>query len=196
ITVLHAQISRLNVASIHSKMTNSFPGDPALADINQMKTIDSIRRALSGEKMAYDAPSVEFNRYGTTTGRLIGANLRTLETLAGTSSDILTAGKILFLENTGEYMDRIGRMVWNLKRTGKLASLNGLIIGGFGIKPDDPGEEFGKTIYDVIMEKVSGYKYPVCFQFPVGHQRNNYALKCGVQHQLIVNAGKCTLTEI
>lgn len=196
ITVLHAQISRLNVASLHSKMTNSFPDDPALADITQIKTIDSIRQALSGDKMVYDTPSVEFNRNGTTTGRLIGGNLRTLETLAGTSSDILTAGKILFLEDTSEYMYSIDRMFWNLKRTGKLASLNGLIIGGFGIKQDDPGEEFGKTIYDVVMEKVSGYKYPVCFQFPVGHQRNNYALKCGVQHQLVVNAEKCTLTEI
>ena len=196
ITVLHAQISRLNVASIHSKMTNSFPDDPALADITQMKTIDSIRQALSGEKMTYDTPSVDFNRYGTTTGRLIGGNLRTLETMAGTSSDILTAGKILFLEDTGEYMYSIDRMFWNLKRTGKLASLNGLIIGGFGVKPDDAGEEFGKTIYDVVMEKVSGYKYPVCFQFPVGHQRNNYALKCGVQHRLVINDEKCTLTEI
>src|SRR5690606_19655543 len=196
ITVLHAQISRLNIASIHSKMTNSFPDDPAVADAVQLQTIDSIREALSGVKMKYDTPSVEFNRYGTTTGRLIGGNLRTLETLAGTASDILTAGKILFLEDTGEYMYSIDRMFWNLKRTGKLASLNGLIIGGFGVKPDDAGEEFGKTIYDVVMEKISGYKYPVCFQFPVGHQRNNYALKCGVQHQLIVNAGKCTLTEI
>ena len=196
ITVLHAQISRLNIASIHSKMTNSFPDDPAVADAVQLQTIDSIREALSGVKMKYDTPLVEFNRCGTTTGRLIGGNFRTLEILAGTASDILTAGKILFLEDTGEYMYSIDRMFWNLRRTGKLASLKGLIIGGFGIKPDDPGEEFGKTIYEVVMEKVSTYKYPVCFQFPVGHQRNNYALKCGVEHRLIVNAEQCMLTEI
>ena len=196
ITVLHAHISRLNIASIHSKMTNSFPGDPATADDLQMQTIDSIRQSIIGEKMLYEIPPTEFNRPGTTTGRLIGGNLRTLETLAGTSSDILTAGKILFLEDTGEYMYSTDRMFWNLKRTGKLSTLKGLIIGGFGIKTDDEGEEFGKTIYDVVMEKVSIYKYPVCFHFPVGHQRDNYALKCGVEHKLIVNSSTCTLTEI
>ena len=146
--------------------------------------------------MFYETTPSEFNRTGTTVGRLIGGNLRTLETLAGTSSDILTAGKILFLEDTGEYMYSIDRMFWNLKRTGKLSTLNGLIIGGFGVKPDDEGEEFGKTIYDVVMEKVASYKYPVCFHFPVGHQRNNYALKCGVEHRLIVNSTTCTLAEI
>ena len=196
ITVLHAQISRLNIASIHSKMTNSFPDDPATADILQMQTIDSIRQSISGGRMSYETPPSELNRNGTTTGRLIGGNLRTLETLAGTSSDILTAGKILFLEDTGEYMYSIDRMFWNLKRTGKLSALKGLIIGGFGVKTDDEGEEFGKTIYDVVMEKVSSYKYPVCFHFPVGHQRNNYALKCGVEHRLIVNTSNCILTEI
>ena len=196
ITVLHAQISRLNIASIHSKMTNSFPDDPATADNLQMQTIDSIRQSISGERMSYETPPSEFNRNGTTTGRLIGGNLRTLETLAGTSSDILTADKILFLEDTGEYMYSIDRMFWNLKRTGKLSTLKGLIIGGFGIKTDDEGEEFGKTIYDVVMEKVASYKYPVCFHFPVGHQRNNYALKFGVEHRLIVNSSNCILTEI
>ena len=116
--------------------------------------------------------------------------------MAGTSSDIITAGKILFLEDTGEYMYSIDRMFWNLKRTGKLSALKGLIIGGFGVKPDDEGEEFGKPIYDVVTEKISSYKYPVCFHFPVGHQRNNYALKCGVEHRLIVNSNSCTLTEM
>ena len=196
ITVLHAHISRLNIASIHSKMTNSFPDDPATADSLQMQTIESIRVALTGEKMVYETTPSEFNRLGTTTGRLIGGNLRTLETLAGTASDILTAGKILFLEDTGEYMYSIDRMFWNLKRTGKLTTLKGLMIGGFGVKTDDEGDEFGKTIYDVVMEKVSAYKYPVCFRFPVGHQRNNYALKCGVEHRLMVNTSNCTLTEI
>ena len=196
ITVLHAHISRLHIASIHSKMTNSFPDDPATADNLQMQTIESIRQSITGEKMFYETTPTEFNRTGTTVGRLIGGNLRTLETLAGTSSDILSAGKILFLEDTGEYMYSIDRMFWNLKRTGKLSTLNGLIIGGFGVKPDDEGEEFGKTIYDVVMEKVASYKYPVCFHFPVGHQRNNYALKCGVEHRLIVNSTTCTLAEI
>ncbi|MBS1935670.1 MAG: LD-carboxypeptidase, partial [Bacteroidetes bacterium] len=68
--------------------------------------------------------------------------------------------------------------------------------GGFKVKPDDPGEEFGKTVYDIVLEKVSGYHYPVCFDFPVGHQKTNYALKCGVMHKLSVDKDVVRLTEI
>jgi muramoyltetrapeptide carboxypeptidase len=87
-------------------------------------------------------------------------------------------------------------MFWNLKRTGKLAYLKGLIVGGFSIKPDDEGEEFGRTLQEIVLEKVQEYKYPVCFDFPVGHQRANYALKCGIKHRLTVNQEGATLSEI
>jgi muramoyltetrapeptide carboxypeptidase len=87
-------------------------------------------------------------------------------------------------------------MFWNLKRTGKLEKLAGLIVGGFKIKPDDPGEEFGRTVQDIVLERVKEYNYPVCFDFPVGHQRNNYALKCGVRHRLAVTTEEVTLREI
>jgi muramoyltetrapeptide carboxypeptidase len=87
-------------------------------------------------------------------------------------------------------------MFWNLKRTGKLNKLKGLIVGGFKTKPDDPGEEFGKTVQEIVLEKVKGFNYPVCFDFPVGHQKNNFALKCGVKHKLAVTSTESTLTEI
>jgi len=186
-TVLHSHISRnFGIATIHSKMCNSFV-DPATAEPVQNESIDSIRKCLSGEKISYTVPANTNNKKGSATGILIGGNLKTLETLSGTASDINTKNKILFVEDTGEYLYSIDRMFWNLKRTGKLNSLAGLIIGGFKIKPDDPGEEFGKTLEQIVLEKVSEYNYPVCFDFPVGHQKNNFALKCGVLHQLQVN---------
>jgi muramoyltetrapeptide carboxypeptidase len=87
-------------------------------------------------------------------------------------------------------------MFWNLKRTGKLDKLAALIIGGFKIKPDDPGEEFGRTLYDIVLEKVKEYNYPVCFGFPVGHQKDNYALKCGIKHRMEVNLTSVSIREI
>lgn len=129
-------------------------------------------------------------------GVLVGGNLKTLESLAGSKSDIKTAGKILFVEDTGEYLYSIDRMFWNLKRSGKLDKLAGLIVGGFKIKTDDVGEEFGKTLQDIVLEKIGSYKYPVCFDFPVGHQKNNFALKCGVRHRLKVASDIATLSEI
>ncbi|HKO82424.1 MAG TPA: LD-carboxypeptidase [Chitinophagaceae bacterium] len=197
VTVIHSHINKnLGIASIHSKMCNSFPDDWTKAEPVQIDTINSIQKALSGEKMKYDIDYNARNKPGITMGVLVGGNLKTLESLAASGSDINTAGKILFVEDTGEYMYSIDRMFWNLKRSGKLSQLKGLIVGGFKIKVDTDGDEFGKTLEEVVLEKVKRYDYPVCFDFPVGHQKNNFALKCGVKHKLIVQQHQCTLTEM
>lgn len=198
ITVLHSHLNRnFGIASIHSKMCNSFPDDWNKAEPIQIETILSIRDALTGVQMKYSTTPNEKNKKGVATGVLVGGNLKTLESLAGSKSDLRTTNKILFVEDTGEYLYSIDRMFWNLKRSGKLDHLAGLIIGGFKIKAsEDAAEEFGKDLYEIILEKIKDCNYPVCFDFPVGHQKNNYALKCGVKHQLRVSTVECTLTEI
>jgi len=87
-------------------------------------------------------------------------------------------------------------MFWNLKRTGKLIGLKGLIVGGFKIKPDDPGEEFGINLQAIVLDKLKDYNYPVCFDFPVGHQKNNFALKCGARYRMNIASQSCTFEEI
>ena len=196
ITVLHNHIhNHCRVASIHSKMTNSFPDVWSKAEPIQVETINSIHDALAGKQMRYSATPHEKNRQGIAEGILVGGNLKTLETLAGSASDIKTGGKILFVEDTGEYLYSIDRMFWNLERTGKLSHLKGLIVGGFKVKEDEPGDEFGMTLQEIVLEKTAKYRYPVCFDFPVGHQRANFALKCGVSHLLSVKSDRVTLTE-
>src|SRR5690606_18600527 len=172
------------IATIHSKMTNSFPDDYSKADQTQIDSIESIRQCLVGDKMKYSAPYNANNRLGKSAGTLIGGNLYIIQNLAGSNSDIDTDGKILFIEDVGEYLYKIDGMLWNLKRSGKFNKLKGLIVGGFRVKADDPGEEFGRTVYELVMEKIKEFDYPVCFDFPVGHIRENYALKCGVRHEL------------
>ena len=197
ITVIHSHLNfNYGIASIHSKMCNSFPYDWSEAEPLQADSILSIRRALSGEKMTYNVLPGAMNKAGIAEGVLVGGNLKTIETLTGSRSDLDTAGKILFVEDTGEYLYSVDRMFWNLKRSGKLSGLKALVIGGFKLKPDDPGEEFGGTLYDLVLGKVSEYDYPVCFDFPVGHQKENYALKCGVKHRLDVNSSGVTLREL
>ena len=198
VTVIHSHLNKnFGIASIHSKMCNSFPNDWSKAEPVQIETIESIQKCLAGEKMVYTTTPDEKNKTGIAEGILVGGNLKTLETLAGSKSDIITDGKILFVEDTGEYLYSIDRMFWNLKRTGKLNKLKALIIGGFKIKPsEDPSEEFGKDTYGIVLEIVKEFNYPVCFNFPVGHQKNNFALKCGVKHKLSVQINECSLTEI
>ena len=147
--------------------------------------------------MLYKAVPNDKNKIGIAEGILTGGNLKTIETLAGSKSDINTDGKILFVEDTGEYLYSIDRMFWNLKRTGKLNKLKALIVGGFKIKPsEDPAEEFGKNLYEIVLEKVKEFNYPVCFDFPVGHQKDNFALKCGIKHRLSVQVNESTLKEM
>ncbi len=196
-TVFHSHVNRnFSIATIHSKMCNSFPSDWSKAEPSQIETIDSIRRCLTGEKMQYTTAANAKNRLGTGTGELVGGNLSILQNLSGTSSDIHTKNKILFVEDTGEYLYSIDRMFRNLKRSGKLDRLAGLVIGGFKIKTDDTTEDFGRTVYDIVNDLVKDYAYPVCFDFPVGHQKNNFALKCGMNHHLEVSESTVVLREV
>ncbi|MEO8719710.1 MAG: LD-carboxypeptidase [Ginsengibacter sp.] len=196
-TVFHCHVNHnYGIATLHSKMCNSFPEDFSKATQTQIDSIDSIRRCLAGERMKYQRMPVAENRCGVGIGYLVGGNLSIIEQLTGSISNLQTENKILFIEDVGEYPYKIDAMLWNLKRSKKLDRLNGLIIGAFEMKPDDPGEEFGKTIYEMVMEKVAKYHYPVCFDFPVGHVKENYALKCGVKHELIVDPDKTILQQI
>jgi muramoyltetrapeptide carboxypeptidase len=198
ITILHAHINKnFGIATLHSKMCNSFPSDWGKAEPIQIETIDSIKKCLVGEKMTYKFIYNDKNKLGVAEGVLIGGNLKTIENLSASKSDINTDGKILFVEDTGEYLYSIDRMFWNLKRSGKLKNLKALIVGGFKIKAAEIlDEEFGKNLFDIVLEKTKEYNYPICFDFPVGHQKNNFALKCGVKHKLNISKTDCYLTEI
>jgi len=86
-------------------------------------------------------------------------------------------------------------MFLQLKRSGFLDGLAGLIIGGFtDIK--DTTVEFGMTVYETLQEHLKEYEYPICFDFPVSHDTANYALKVGVKHELIVTKNKSVLKEL
>jgi muramoyltetrapeptide carboxypeptidase len=197
ITVIHAQLNHhFHVASIHSKMCNSFPDHPEQAEKGQWESTLSIQSALTGKPIDYPVFYDPGNRSGTGQGILAGGNLKTIESLAGSASDLRTDGMILFLEDVGEYLYSIDRMFYNLKRTGKLEKLNGLLIGAFRVKPDDPGDEFGRSVYNIVHDQVSAYQYPVCFNFPVGHVKTNYALKCGVRHELNIGRDSVAFREI
>lgn len=197
ITLLHTHINtKFRIATIHSKMCNSFLSDWSKGEPLQVDSINSIQKALMGPKMKYTAAVHEKNRNGTAEGILVGGNLSIICSAQLTASELKTDGAILFLEEVGEYLYSLDRMLWNLKRSGKLSKLKGLIIGGFKVKPDDAGEEFGITVYDMVTELTKEYKYPVCFDFPVGHQKVNYALKCGVKHRLKVDANEVAMEEL
>jgi muramoyltetrapeptide carboxypeptidase len=191
ITVLHSHIfTRLKVASLHSPMAAAFNDSEY-----KNEYIQSLHKVLIGEKPKYVCEVSPFNNNGDATGKLIGGNLSLLAHLIGTASDIDTKGRILFLEDVGEYIYNTDRMLHQLKRNGKFEELNGLIIGSFS-EMKDTVIPFGKEIYEVIFEVIKEYNYPVCFNFPVGHTRENYVLKVGAEYKLHVGKKVVTLEEI
>jgi muramoyltetrapeptide carboxypeptidase len=190
ITVLHSHLySNYYISSIHAPMAGAF-NDEGFKD----QYVLSLKNVLEGKKIKYQCAVNEFNKKGEAIGELAGGNLALLAHLVGTDSDIKTKGRILFIEDVGEYLYNIDRMLLQLKRSGKLAKLAGLIVGGF-TDMKDTERPFGKTVYEIINDAVKEYDYPVCFGFPVSHERENYALKIGIGYKLKVSKSKVTLEE-
>lgn len=190
ITVLHAHIYRnYYIATMHAPMASAFNDGAYINDY-----VQSLKATLEGEKIRYRCDPHDFNLKGEGIGELVGGNLSLLAHLVGTPSDLKTRGRILFLEEVGEYLYNIDRMFYQLKRSGKLSRLAGLVIGGF-TECKDTERPFGQTAYEIIREHVKDADYPVCFGFPVGHDRENYALKVGVGYKLRVTKNKIFLDE-
>ncbi|MEO6612274.1 MAG: LD-carboxypeptidase [Chitinophagaceae bacterium] len=190
VTVLHAHLySNYYISSLHAPMAGAFNEEGYKNEF-----VQSLKNALEGKKLKYACPAHDYNRRGEAVGELVGGNLSLLAHITGTGSDIKTKGRILFIEDVGEYSYNIDRMLHQLKRSGKLSRLAGLIIGGF-TEMKDTERPFGKPVYDIIRDVISEYDYPVCFDFPVSHSERNYALKIGVGYKLKAGRSKILLEE-
>jgi muramoyltetrapeptide carboxypeptidase len=186
ITVLHSHVNQqLGIETIHSVM----PVNIKETDFENDSVI-SLKKALFGEKLFYSKPITFGLHNGLREGILVGGNLSILYSLMGSKSEPDTEGKILFIEDVDEYLYHIDRMMMNLKRAGKLANLNGLIVGGMDRMRDNE-VPFGKTTREIISGVVEEFGYPVCFDFPAGHGELNLALFLGrkirmsIKHQYV-----------
>ena len=190
ITLLHAHIfSNYKILTLHSPMAAAFNDGAA-----EEKYVLSLRDVLTGKKSLFETGPNELNKQGEAKGRLVGGNLALLAHIVGTSSDINTSGRLLFLEDIGEYLYNVDRMLYQLKRSGKFDKLSGLIIGGF-TEMKDTERPFGKTIYEIIHEIIKDADYPICFGFPVSHGKENYPLKIGGRYKLKVGKDNVILKE-
>ena len=176
-TVIQSHVTNLGIASIHGTMAFQFT--------KHEQATESLRKVLFGEQQEYEAEAHKLNRTGEAKGEIVGGNLSLLYALSGSLSDIDTKGKILFIEDLDEYLYHIDRMMLQLKRSGKLKNLKGLIVGGMSDMKDN-AVPFGKTADEIIWDAVKEYKYPVCFNFPAGHIDKNLAFYIGKKAELKV----------
>ncbi|MFN3917152.1 MAG: LD-carboxypeptidase [Flavobacteriales bacterium] len=180
VTVLHARLNTLGVVSIHGSMPVNFPR-------NTQEAINTLRQALFGELIEIESSGNSLNRHGIAEGELVGGNLSIIYSLQGSKDAFKTSGKVLFIEDLDEYLYHIDRMMQNLKRSGVLSSIKGLIVGGMTDMRDN-AVPFGKIAEEIILDAVSEYSYPVCFGFPAGHINDNRAVIFGKKIRLEVSS--------
>ena len=190
ITVLHCHLySNYHISSLHAPMAAAFNEEGF-----KNQYVLSLKDALEGKKIKYQVGVHNYNRRGQAVGELVGGNLALLAHLVGSDSYIKTRGRILFIEDIGEYLYNIDRMLTQLKKGGKLSKLAGLLVGSF-TDMKDTDRPFGQSVEEIIMNAVGDYGYPVCFGFPVGHTDENYALKIGTRYKLKVGKTKVVIEE-
>jgi muramoyltetrapeptide carboxypeptidase len=112
--------------------------------------------------------------------------------MQGTPCELDTRGKILFLEDIDEFLYHTDRMMHQLKLSGKLKNLAGLVLGNFSEMKDNESP-FGKSVHDILAEAVEEYDYPVCYGFPAGHDELNLALAFGLKWELVVADNQSTI---
>ncbi|CAM1356591.1 S66 peptidase family protein [Tenacibaculum halocynthiae] len=184
ITAFHNHIHNLGIETLHAMMGTSMQDTPEKI----AHTITTFKKALFGEKLEYSVSSSKKNRRGNVEGELVGGNIAILASMLGSKSQISTEGKILFIEEIGEYKYSIDRMLQSLKRANYFTKVKGVIVGGM-TKVKKNSTPWGNSIEQLILE-VLPKDIPVMFNFPAGHEPDNRALIFGRNVQLSIDTKK------
>lgn len=182
ITVLLNRLSNEGIASIHSTMPISFP------DATQ-EALDNLKAALFGDLREMTWQGTLFA--GTAEAEIVGGNLSVIYSQLGSSTQLDTRGKILFIEDVDEMLYHTDRMLMALKRAGLFNQIKGVIVGGFtqmkdntqefGFSTDNP---WGAGVSDMMKEFFEPIKIPVVVDFPAGHLSDNRAFFMGKMARL------------
>ena len=181
ITALHNQLHNEGFESLHAMMCVSLTED--LKEIEH--TLASFKSAIFGEPISYSLEGSEYNREGVAKGPLVGGNLTLLHTMLGSKTSIDTSGKILFIEDIGEYKYHIDRMLQSLKRAGYFDECAGVLVGDMS-KMRTNTTLWGSSVEQLVLDALSEYDFPIAFNMPAGHEDDNRALILGRNVRLTV----------
>lgn len=187
ITTLLIRLHQLGTVSVHGEVLKCFLKPQYASSVASLKTL-----LFRGTAQLSTRPN-SLNRWGTATAPVVGGNLTLLCNNLGTASSLDTTNKILVIEEVDEKLYALDRAMVQLKRTGKLQHLAGLIVGSVVDMKDESGNPFGKSAEEIIKEHVADYDYPVAFHFPIGHKAPNLAFPHGSIGKLCVEKDKVSL---
>ena len=188
ITALHNQVNLEGFESLHAMMCTSLQDD----NESIKETISTFKDALFGKPLAYTLSGSKNNRTGTASGQLVGGNLTILHTMLGSKTSLNTSGKILFIEEIGEYEYHIDRMLQSLKRAGYFDNCKGVIVGDIS-KVRRNTTAWGTSVEQLIIDALSEYNFPIAFNMPAGHEKDNRAMIFGRTIQLKVEKNQSTI---
>ncbi|MBA6152098.1 S66 peptidase family protein [Gelidibacter maritimus] len=188
ITALHNQLHNQGFESMHAMMAAGVTED--LNDIKE--TVATFKDAIFGKPLAYTLEGSSYNKVGTVSGELIGGNLTLLHTMLGSKTSMDTSGKILFIEEIGEYAYHIDRMLQSLKRAGYFDNCKGVIVGDFS-KMRKNTTPWGSSVEQLILDVLADYDFPIAFKMPAGHEDDNRAMIFGRNVELSVGKEVSTL---
>ncbi|MET2986627.1 S66 peptidase family protein [Aureibaculum conchae] len=185
ITAFHNEVHNMGIETMHGIMPLTYKPD----NKEQRYAIKSLKKAFFGKRVRYRVAESDYNREGNAEAVVVGGNLSLVYSMLGSKSQIDVSGKILYLEEVGEALYHIDRMLISLKRAGYFENCKGLIIGGMsGIKTEP--SEFGMTYEEIILDAVKDYDFPVAFDFPAGHITDNRTLILGREIKMKVKGSK------
>lgn len=181
ITALHNQFHNKGFQSLHGLMCVSLT-----KDLNEIKeSVSTFKSTIFGKPVNYTLVGSQYNRVGESSGQLVGGNLTILHTMLGSETSIDTSGKILFIEEIGEYKYHIDRMLQSLKRAGYFENLQGLLVGDMS-KMRKNTTLWGTSVEQLILEALSEYDFPIAFNMPAGHEKDNRSMILGKTIELKV----------
>lgn len=187
ISALHALLRRHGVASVHGPMCRYISADGG--DNDDARELFGL---LEGDRPDYVVAPHEYNREGTATGVLTGGNLAVLTGLVGTPYDVFRPGTVLVIEDVNEPIYKVERMLYQLRLSGVLSRLAGLIVGQFTHYSADDNYE---SMECMIRDMVSPYGYPVAFDVPIGHNGHCMPLIESVPVTLTVTADGVSIRQ-
>ncbi len=185
--ICHIQ-QNFKIQSIHAPMAYNF-------NFTDKRYLKMLARMLEGNRESVKIKSSDYNTIGVVQGEVIGGNLSILYSLVGSQSLTNLKNQILFIEEIDEYLYHFERMLISLDRCGFLSNISGIIVGKMTLMHDNE-IGFGKELNQIIFDIIEKYNYPKCFDFPLGHIKENTPIVVGSKVRLSIAKDYSTLSYL
>jgi muramoyltetrapeptide carboxypeptidase len=186
-TVFHLKMSQLNQMSVHCPMALDAP-------TLSKESKEQLYKTLFLEPLKYKWNGHQLNNKGSVQSTIIGGNLAVLASMMGSKHLPDFKGKILFIEDVGEALYAVDRLMMMLQLNGILEQISGLMVGQF-TSMGDSNPPYGASLEEIVLSHVNQYKYPVCFDLPIGHINNHQSIYFGVDSHLEITKEEVLLHQ-